>query len=74
MLAFVKFQITFFISMYITCVRFCLFSALSHSVGALEISIIIICCIYMLTVSLNSISKNKCNVFMCVGFVIGLHV
>ena len=34
--------ITFSISMYIMCVISCLFSALSHRVGALQISIIII--------------------------------
>ena len=39
-LFFFSFWITFSISMYIMCV--CLFSALSHRVGALQISIIII--------------------------------
>ena len=33
--------ITFSISVYIMCVILCLFSALSHKVGALQISIII---------------------------------
>ena len=42
LLAFVKLWVTFSISMHIKCVILCLFNTLSHGVGGLQISIIII--------------------------------
>ena len=42
MLAFVKQWVTFSISMYIMCVILRLFSALSHGIGTLQVSVVII--------------------------------